>query len=69
MNVKLKPELEHRLRAIAEQRAQSLSELIEEGMQSYLNVLESDSSAWVETTQRLLPQVWPAESFGEWNPG
>lgn len=68
MNVELKPELEHRLRVIAEKRGQSLSELVEEGMLSYLNILESDSSSWVETTQALLPQVWPVEDFGEWNP-
>ncbi len=68
MNVELKPELEHRLRAIAEKRSQSLSELVEEGMLSYLNVLESDPSSWVETTQNLLPQMWRVEDFREWNP-
>ena len=68
MIVELKPELEHRLKAIAEKRSQSLSELVEEGMLSYLNFLENESSSWVETTQRLLPQVWPTEDFAEWNP-
>ena len=68
MIVELKPELEHRLKAIAEKRSQSLTELVEEGMLSYLNVLENESSSWVETTQRLLPQVWPTEDFAEWNP-
>ena len=68
MNVELKPELEHRLRAIAQGRSQSLSELVEEAMLSYLNTLESESSSWVETTQNLLPQVWSTEDFAEWNP-
>ena len=68
MIVELKPELEHRLKAIAEKRSQSVSELVEEGMLSYLNVLENESSSWVETTQSLLPQVWPKEDFSEWNP-
>jgi len=68
MNVELKPGLEHRLRAIAQKRSQSLSDLVEEGMLSYLNVLKRDSSSWVETTQSLLPKVWPAADFREWNP-
>jgi hypothetical protein len=68
MNVELKPELERRLQMIAEKRSQSLSELVEEAMVSYLNTLESESSSWVETTQSLLPVVWPAEDFTEWNP-
>ena len=68
MIVELKPELENRLKAIAEKRSQSLSELVEEGMLSYLNVLENESSSWVETTQGLLPRVWPVEDFTEWNP-
>jgi hypothetical protein len=68
MNVELKPELEHRLQAVAQKRSQSLSELVEEGMLSYLSELERESSSWVETTQSLLPQVWPTEDFTEWNP-
>jgi hypothetical protein len=68
MNVEIKPELEHRLRAIAQERSQSLSELVEEGMLSYLSVIERESSAWVEATHKLLPRVWPAENFKEWNP-
>ncbi len=68
MNVELKPELEHRLQAIAQKRSQSLSELVEEAMLSYLNALESEPSSWVETTQSLLSQVWSAEDFTEWNP-
>jgi hypothetical protein len=47
---------------------QPRSELVEERLLSYLNVLENESSSWVETTQRLLPQVWPSEDFAEWNP-
>jgi hypothetical protein len=68
MNVELKPELENRLRAVAQKRSQSLSELVEEGMPSYLDILESESSAWVETAQSLLPRIWPAEDLREWNP-
>ncbi len=68
MNVELEPDLEHRLRTIAQKRCQSLSELVEEAMRSYLNILESESSSWVETTQSLLPQVWSAEDFSEWKP-
>jgi predicted transcriptional regulator len=68
MNVELKPELERRLRTIARKRSQSLAELVEEAMVSYLNTLESESSSWVEATQGLLPQVWSAEDVTEWNP-
>jgi predicted transcriptional regulator len=68
MNVELKPELERRLQSIAQERSQSLSELVEEAMVSYLNALENESSSWVEATQGLLPQVWSTEDFTEWNP-
>ena len=68
MNVELKPELERRLQTIARERSQSLSDLVEEAMLSYLNALESESSSWVEATQALLPQVWPTEDFTGWNP-
>ena len=68
MNVELDPELERRLLTIAQKRSQSLSELVEEAMLSYLDVVESESSSWVATTQSLLPQVWPAEDFSGWNP-
>jgi hypothetical protein len=68
MNVELKPELERRLQTIARERSQSLSDLVEEVMLSYLNALESEPSSWVEATQALLPQVWPTEDFTEWNP-
>jgi hypothetical protein len=68
MNVELKPELERRLQTIAQERSQSLSDLVEEAMLSYLNALESEPSSWVEATQALLPQVWPTEDFTEWNP-
>ncbi len=63
MNVELKPELERRLQTIAQERSQSLSDLVEEAMLSYLNALESESSSWVEATQALLPQVWPTETL------
>jgi predicted transcriptional regulator len=68
MSAELRPELERRLQALAQKRSQSLSELIEEAMLSYLNSLENESSSRVEATQRLLPQVWPTEDFTEWNP-
>jgi predicted transcriptional regulator len=68
VNVELKPELERRLQSIAEKRSQSLSELVEEAMLSYLGTLESESSSWVNATENLLPQVWSAEDFSEWNP-
>ena len=64
MNVELKPELEHRLQAIARERSQSLSGLVEEGMLSYLNALENESS-WVESTQetRLLSASGPRKTL------
>jgi predicted transcriptional regulator len=68
MSVELKPELERRLQMIAQRRSQSVSELVEEAMLSYLEGLENESSSWVETTQDLLPHVWPKEDFKEWNP-
>jgi predicted transcriptional regulator len=68
MNLELQPELERRLRAIAQKRSQSLSELVEEGLRSYLEAIESESSTWVETTQNILGQVWTTEDFRDWNP-
>ena len=68
MNLELKPELERRLEMIAQERSQPLAELVEEAMLSYLNALESESSAWVKTTRDLLPKVWPAEDFTDWMP-
>jgi predicted transcriptional regulator len=68
MSVELKPELERRLQIIAQRRSQSVSELVEEAMLSYLKGMENESSSWVETTQGLLPRVWSKEDFKEWNP-
>jgi hypothetical protein len=68
MNVELKPELERRLQTIARERSQSLSDLVEEAMLSYLNALASESSSWVAATQSLLPRVWSTEGFTEWSP-
>lgn len=68
MNVELKPEIERRLEAIARERSRPVAELVEEAMISYLDAVESGSSSWVEATQGLLPRVWPAEDFAEWNP-
>ena len=66
MTVEIKPEIESRLAAIAHERSMSLAELVEEAVVSYLNALESDSSAWVNATQATLPKVWPAEDFSDW---
>jgi hypothetical protein len=68
MNVELKPELEHRLQKVAQERSQPLAELVEEAMISYLDALESESTAWVKATQDLLPKVWPVEDFTDWMP-
>jgi predicted transcriptional regulator len=68
MNVELKPELEHRLERIAQERAQPVTELVEEAILAYLNSLESEASTWVKATQDLLPQVWPVEDFTDWMP-
>ena len=68
MNVEIRPELEHRLRVLAQQRSQSLSDLVEEGMTRYLDTLETEPSSWVETTQNLLGRVWAKEDFTDWNP-
>ena len=68
MNLELRPELERRLRTIAHSRSQSLSELVEEAILSYLDAVEIESSSSVEAGQRLLPRVWSTEDFTEWNP-
>jgi hypothetical protein len=68
MNLELKPELEQRLQTIAQKRSQSLSELVEEAMLSYLRTGESESSSWVKATQSLLPRIWSAADFMEWTP-
>lgn len=68
MNVELKPELEHRLEMIAQERSQPLPELVEEAILSYLNSLESEASAWVKATQDLLPKAWPTDDFTDWLP-
>jgi predicted transcriptional regulator len=68
MDVQLDPELERRLRTAAQRRSKSVSQLIEEAMISYLDAVESEPSSWVEATQSVLPKVWPAEDFSDWNP-
>jgi hypothetical protein len=68
MNIEIKPELERRLQTIAQDRSQTLSELVEEAMVYYLDALEGESSSWVATTQGLLPGAWSREDFSEWSP-
>jgi predicted transcriptional regulator len=68
MNVEIKPELEQRLRAIAQERSESVSELIERAMTEYLDAIETESSTWVQATQRSIANVWPIEDFTEWGP-
>jgi predicted DNA-binding protein len=63
MNVEIKPELEQRLLAIAEERSQSVSELIERAMTAYVEAVEGEASIWVQATQRGISKVWPAEDF------
>jgi hypothetical protein len=68
MTVQIKPELECRLAAITSDRSVSLEQLVEEAIVTYLNTLESGPSVWVNTTQRALSSVWPAEDFSDWLP-
>jgi hypothetical protein len=68
MIVEIKPELERRFQAIAQERSVSLAELVEEAMLSYLKTQQSDPSGWIKTTQGLLPNVWPPEDFTDWMP-
>jgi predicted transcriptional regulator len=68
MNVEIKPNLERRLRVLAQKRSQSVSDLVEEALTRYLDTLETESSSWIETTQNLLGRVWAKEDFTDWNP-
>ncbi len=68
MVVHIKPELEHLVAAMAERRAQSVSEPVEEALMAYLDAQGDDSRAVVRATRPLLPSVWPAEDFSDWQP-
>ena len=67
MTVELTPELELRLRRVAEGRSLSVSELVEQILTSYVSSLADDSLAWVRTTQDLLDRVWPADGLADWH--
>jgi len=68
MTVQIKPELERRLVAIADERSVSLEDLVEAAVVSYLNSLEKESTDWVNATQTSLAKIWPAEDFDDWIP-
>ena len=68
MNVELKSDLERRLRQEAQERELSAPELVEQVLTSYLDSLDNPPTTWVQTTQKLLPRVWPVEDFSDWCP-
>ena len=68
MTVELTPELELRLRRVAEGQSLSVPQLVEQVLTSYLNSLADDSLAWVQTTQQQLSRAWGAEDFSAWRP-
>lgn len=68
MSVELKPELEDRLRNLAERRSRTLPDLVEEAVTSYLEALDDEPTAIVRATARLIPRVWPREDFSDWSP-
>ena len=68
MTVDLTPELEERLQELAAQQAKSVTNLIREILAGYLNSVPDNPTVWVQTTQRQLERVWPAEDFSGWSP-
>jgi hypothetical protein len=68
MNLELRPDLEQRLQRVAEQRSQSVPELVEGLLTQFLDSLPDDASVTVRATQSLLSRVWPVEDFSDWQP-
>jgi hypothetical protein len=67
MNAESKPESEHRLERIAQDRSRPLAESVEEAMLADLDPSERGASTWVKATQGLLSKAWPAD-FKDWMP-
>lgn len=68
MSIDLNPKLEDRLRSLAERRSQTLPDLVEEAVASYLDAQDDEPMGIVRATARLIPQVWPREDFTDWSP-
>ena len=68
MSVELKPDVERRLCDLAAKQPQTPSQLLEEIVTRYLQGVGDAPQAWVDGTQSLLQQVWPAEGFSDWSP-
>jgi hypothetical protein len=68
MQVELKPELESRLRDVAQRYDLSVDGLVEQVLTDYLDALADAPATWVAATQSQLPRVWQSEDFSEWQP-
>jgi hypothetical protein len=68
MIVKLTPELGQRLLQAARERAQTVTELVDAALTTYLDSLSDDPLTSVKATRHLLPRVWPVEDFSDWHP-
>ena len=68
MTVDLKPDLEARLRDVAERQSLSVPQLTGRGLLTYVESLEDDSARWVRTTQARIRRTWPPEDFSNWGP-
>jgi hypothetical protein len=68
MQVELNPELENRLRDVAQRYDLSVAGLVEQVLTDYLDALADAPSTWVAATQSQLPRVWQSEDFSDWHP-
>jgi hypothetical protein len=68
MLVEINPDLERRLHEAARERSLTVSELVEQVLQNYLDEGTDDPLTWVRATQERLVRVWPAEDFSDWHP-
>jgi len=68
MSVELAPELETRLEDVARERSLSVSELVQQVLECYLDSLSETPDEWVRTTQQQLAGSWPSDDFSDWQP-
>ena len=68
MCVELEPELESRLQRVAWECSLSVTQLVEQVLECYLDSLSETPDEWVWTTQQHLAGSWSREDFSDWQP-
>jgi predicted transcriptional regulator len=67
MCVELEPELESRLQRVARECSLSVTQLVEQVLECYLDSLSETPDEWVRTAQQLAGS-WPSDDFSDWQP-